>query len=420
MKFGKIACLAVGILLSFSHVYAGGVLLYEMGTPEVGLAAAGWAARAQDAATVATNPAGMTRLSQNELLIGAQLLYADVEFTPDSRSTSGGGDGGNPIGFFPAASTFYSHSYSDRLKLGLGVYGNFGAALDYDSDWVGRYFFQEGTLIGMTVAPTLAYKVTDRLSLGAALNLMYGIFSTTVAVNNPSPGLPDGQAELEDTRWGFGGNFGVLYELSDTTRFGLQYTTEIALDFEDTIDFSGLGPGMTTALQAAGLLDAEIALDMTVPQTAMASFYHQLGDRWALLGNLGWQDWSEYGKVGVRVDARNTKDITKERDYDDSWHTALGAQYDMDGPWLLTFGTAFDSGIIDKATPDLPNGDAWRFAVGGKYAIKANMELGLGYTLLWMGDLDVDQQGGPLSGRLAGTYEGTSMHFFAVNFRIFF
>ena len=64
--------------------------------------------------------------------------------------------------------------------------------------------------------------------------------------------LPDGQAELEDTQWGFGGNFGVLYELSDTTRFGLQYTTEIALDFEDTIDFSGLGPGMTTALQAAG------------------------------------------------------------------------------------------------------------------------------------------------------------------------
>ena len=48
------------------------------------------------------------------------------------------------------------------------------------------------------------------------------------------------------------------------------------------------------------------------------------------------------------------------------------------------------------------------------------MELGLGYTLVWMGDLDVDQQGGPLSGRLEGTFEDTNMHFFAVNFRIFF
>ena len=30
------------------------------------------------------------------------------------------------------------------------------------------------------------------------------------------------------------------------------------------------------------------------------------------------------------------------------------------------------------------------------------------------------KQGAPLSGRLAGTYEGTNMHFFAVNFRMFF
>jgi len=34
----------------------GGILLYEFGTAEVGLAAAGYAARAQDASTAFTNP----------------------------------------------------------------------------------------------------------------------------------------------------------------------------------------------------------------------------------------------------------------------------------------------------------------------------------------------------------------------------
>jgi len=51
---------------------AGGLYLYEIGTPEVGLASAGWAARAQDASTVFTNPAGMTRLKQSELQFGLQ------------------------------------------------------------------------------------------------------------------------------------------------------------------------------------------------------------------------------------------------------------------------------------------------------------------------------------------------------------
>jgi len=43
-------------------------MLDELGTPDVGRASAGWAARADDAATVFTNPAGMSRLSGKQLL----------------------------------------------------------------------------------------------------------------------------------------------------------------------------------------------------------------------------------------------------------------------------------------------------------------------------------------------------------------
>jgi long-subunit fatty acid transport protein len=66
------------------------------------------------------------------------------------------------------------------------------------------------------------------------------------------------------------------------------------------------------------------------------------------------------------------------------------------------------------------NGDAWRFAVGGQYQLKENMFLGLGYSFQWMGDLDLDVEGGPLTGRLAGTNENTNIHFFALNLRMSF
>ena len=47
---------------------AGGMIVYEVGTADFGLASAGYGARAQDASTVFRNPAGMTRLEGSQFL----------------------------------------------------------------------------------------------------------------------------------------------------------------------------------------------------------------------------------------------------------------------------------------------------------------------------------------------------------------
>jgi long-chain fatty acid transport protein len=64
------ACLALlvgaGVLAS-DPADAGGILGYEIGTADVGLASAGWGARARDASTLFTNVAGMTRLDGDHL-----------------------------------------------------------------------------------------------------------------------------------------------------------------------------------------------------------------------------------------------------------------------------------------------------------------------------------------------------------------
>ena len=63
MKKSLYTSMAVMIFLGLtSQANAGGLYLYEIGTEDLGLANAGTAARAQDASTVASNPAGMTRL----------------------------------------------------------------------------------------------------------------------------------------------------------------------------------------------------------------------------------------------------------------------------------------------------------------------------------------------------------------------
>ncbi len=72
----------------------------------MGLASAGYAARAQDVGTAATNPVGMTRLKQSELLSGVQMLYGSVEFSPDADNTALGNDGGNILSGCPEPACF--------------------------------------------------------------------------------------------------------------------------------------------------------------------------------------------------------------------------------------------------------------------------------------------------------------------------
>ena len=159
-------------------------------------------------------------------------------------------------------------------------------------------------------------------------------------------------------------------------------------------------------------------MEFDKPQTLMASFFHGLDEQWAILGNVGWEDWSQFGKIGVQLNNNPPTSITADRNYKDVWHGAIGAQYQYSDPWLFSFGVAYDSSMMndEDRTPDLPVGDMWRFAVGGQYEWDKDLLIGFGYTLVWEDDLDMDQQG-TLSGRISGAYKNVKLHFFALNFR---
>src|SRR5262245_5048674 len=409
--------------LAAGPALAGGIMLYEVGTADVGLASAGYNVRAQDASTVFTNPAGMTRLDGTQVLLGAQLLYGDVKFSIGQGTSPelGTGNGGNPVGWFPGGGAFMSYSVSPDLKLGLAMAGNFGLTQKYDSGWVGRYYVQESALLGLSLLPSIAYKVNDKLSLGASLNVMYGILENKVAINNIIGA--DGQLKLEDKKWGLGVNLGVLYELDARTRFGLTYNSQVNLDFSAPAEFSGLAPGLQALLAARGLLNANVNLGIKVPQGVMGSGFHQLNDRWAVLGSVGWQQWSKFGQAQVTVDSSNPTSLTTNLNYKDTWHVAAGAQYRISTPWLLNFGVAYDSKFQGGSTVPvtLPADSAWRFGIGAQHQSSKTFSWGVAFEYLYGGTLDVNQQGSvPLAfggrGNIVGEFPHLGMYFVAANF----
>jgi len=423
MRSALIAAALCG--LGSSHAIAGGLMLYEIGTADIGLASAGYGARAQDASTVMTNPAGMTRLEGTQTLLGAQLLYGDIKLSPSPTSNSAsGGNGGNPIDWLPGGSMFISHSISPDIKVGFGVGGNFGLTEEYDSKWAGRYYGKEATLMGLSLMPSVAYRMNENLSVGATLNAMYGILKNKVAVNNIAPSVADGELNLDDNQWGFGVNLGLLYEVDKSTRFGLTYNSEVKLDFEPQAQFSSIAPGLKSALANRGLLNAPVNLGIKVPQGVMGSAFHQVDNVWAVLGSLGWQQWSKFGKVDVSIDSSNPTSLTTDLKFKDTWHVALGSQYRASDAWLYNFGIAYDSGFQDShnVSPMLPANSAWRFGVGAQTESSKTFGWGVAAEYLYGGTLHVNKQStAPVAlggrGDLIGSYNDTGMIFLSGNMK---
>jgi long-chain fatty acid transport protein len=108
------------VILHAPAVWAGGVWLYEGGTPDLGAAGAGRAALAADASTTSVNPTGMTRRDRSQLLAAVQGLYINTQFNTD-LSGFGGVDGGNAGGFVPNGGLHYVHRVTDGFRLGISA-----------------------------------------------------------------------------------------------------------------------------------------------------------------------------------------------------------------------------------------------------------------------------------------------------------
>ncbi len=396
--------LATSLLSSFT-ASAAGLWLYEGATPEMGTASAGRNATANSASTVAFNPAGMTRLERDELMVGFQPMYVKARFDIDDGSGSGGGDGGNAGGWVPVASLSYAHELSDDLKLGVFAGSYLGLGLDFNSDWGGRYYATELELLTMTTAFNLGYKVNEQLSIGGGINIVYGSLTQKMNWNNLT--TSDGQIDIEDSDVGYGFNLGLLYEFSPSTRIGLTYMSEVEFEFEDAVDTTGLN----------GFLDvnAKVDLDMSLPQAVSFSIFHQLDETWTLLGSVGWQEWSEFGKTDLKFG--NGGKVEDDREFDDTWSAGVGFHYQLSDPWKLMAGIHYDSSPVSNSdrTIDQPLDRQIRYAFGAQYEYSRDITISAAYELLDAGKAKVDQSGLARQGTLSGEFETNYIHIFNIN-----
>ena len=394
------------LALCCEQAWGGGIMLYEVGTDNAGLANAGAAARAQGPSTIASNPAGMSYLPGTQITGGLQVLYGDLSFDRDAATNGTGSGSGNALDPMPGASFFISHELDDHWSVGFGQYGDFGLAVNYDNEWSGRYFAQNASLLGLSLVPSVAYRFNEQWSVGLGVRAMYGMLQAQTAIDRSPFGFTDrgdGQFKYKDKDWGFGANLGLIFAPQPGTRIGLTYTSKVDLEFEDGLDVKGDG----RLLERVDGTNTQ--LDMTVPQTVTLSLFQQLDRQWALLASANWQDWSQFGDIAVQVDttAVGAQSRTVDAGFKDTWHLSLGAQYQATEQLLWNVGVAYDSSAVsdNNRTFTVPMGESWRIATGATYALNKDTDVNVSWAMVWLGDMPVDQTKSVSGTRTSGQFD---------------
>ena len=376
--------------------------LMEQNASGLGNAYAGQAASAQDASTVFFNPAGMTRLPGKNAVAAMNFIKPGAEFS-NSGSTlaplqpSLGGNGGDAGDWALVPNAYFTVQVSPQFYMGIGVTAPYGLKTEYDPTWVGRFHAIESELKTINVNPSVAYKFTDKLSVGVGVNWQRADATLSNGVNYSAAAFGAGGAGLlaaiggpgvegigtvkgHDTAVGY--NVGIMYDFTPTTRVGAAYRSAMKYTIEGDVTFTN-----RPALLAGGLPNGPVNADVKLPDTATAALFHKINPKWDLLADVSWTGWSSLQALNI-MRTSGARLSTTPLNWSDTWRIGVGANYHHSGNWTFRFGVAYDESPVPDAdrTPRIPDADRTWVAIGAQYRMSKQLAIDVGYTHIFVKD----------------------------------
>ncbi|MCB2251569.1 outer membrane protein transport protein [Pseudomonas chlororaphis] len=384
----------VAILGASTSVLANGIALNEQSASSAGTAYAGRSSSALDASTIYGNPAGLTKLKRSEISAGAAVVSVSDDINDAKSRVSGTNKGDSvPLGVLPFA--YLSTPLDERFSIGLGLYAPSGLINDYESSFQGRYHGSYSTTREVTLQPTIAYRINDYVSIGGGPTINH--FTAKLQNYLATGALNNGQdtrvtVKGDDTALGY--NLGVLFDLSDATRWGINYHSKVDYELKGHTEVSG----SPSVIPLDGKYDNKT--DLTMPESVDTSITHRFNSRWT--GYLGatWKRWSRIQKIEAvnsglspASQAVGLGSVTEEMNWRDTWSGAVGASYQLNPQWLLRAGYAYDPSPIRNADRSVrvPVGNRQAVTLGFAYSPNSDLTIDFAYGYLWDSKVSVKQ-----------------------------
>ena len=369
---------------------AAGFALIEQNASGLGNAYAGAAAVAEDASTIFFNPAGMTRLPGRQIVVVGHLIKPQAEFSGTVSPAIGGGTGGDAGSWSFVPNGYFAYRLTPKIHLGVGLNSPFGLKTEYGPGWMGRYQAIKSEVKTVNLNPSIAYKLSDTLSLGAGLNIqrIEAVLTSLQPLGAPPAPTPLVTIKGDDYGWGY--NLGALWQATPATRIGLSYRSEVAYTLEGTSSTSN--PSVTS-------LNGPVTADITLPASASLSLFHTLSSQWDLLADVTWTGWSSFDRLPIQ----GTVNKTTPENWQDILRYSLGATWHMSDKLSLRGGLAYDEAPVSDRyrTPRIPDGARTWVALGGQYRLSGRGAMDFGYAHLFVNspELQSTDNGTTLNGQ---------------------
>lgn len=420
MKTRVLTCLlAAAALLAFSgSAFAAGFGLYEWSARGNAMGGA-MTSHVDDASGMAYNIAGITQLDNWHGMTGVTAI------TPrNSVKTTDGG--GTTTTNDPDIITWYSpHFYAagpvtDKLSIGVGSFSRFGLGVYYEDDWDGRYSGYSAKLVTASIVPGVAYKLSDKFSVGVGVELMHFNIGLEKKVATAGTPATDIDSYVEGDSVGIGYNIGVQYRPNDQWSLGAQYRSQMQIDIQGEADFTvptavagAPVPGGGGATFAQAFADTDATGYITLPDSVHLGISYKPVERLRLAAEAIFTRWSTYDELRIEFESA-LPDSAPQKNYNDVWRLAIGAEYDINEYLTARAGYTYDESPIEDGFEDylVASNDRRLFSLGlgAKYE---NWIFDAGYTYLWVKGRDVAAR--PAEGVVESRFQKGDTHIIALS-----
>lgn len=368
------------LCLASSQSFAAGYQLNEYSMTGLGRAFAGAGVVGDDFSALAYNPAGMVLNKTSGVQAGMSVAHLNAKV----RGEENGKYAKTKMNIGVALPhAFGQYKVNDRLTAGFGIYAPFGLRTRYSKQSFVADAGVRSELEVIDLAPAVAYRVTDKLSLGASViaryihgrmsnNMKYPVGS--VAANAYSDFDLDG--------WTAAWSIGAMYEFTPDTRLGVSYKGKsmqtVKGDHEVSVDASAMGMGIIKQVAYDGKASPDL------PASLLVSGFHKLNDKWGLSASVRYTDWKDSFQEFTLESSFGGKTVQEK--WRETWTISFGADYYLNENWTLRAGVAYDQSPVRNKyhrTIRIPDSNRTWVSFGASYKTQ-NWQFDAGYAHLFM------------------------------------
>lgn len=357
------------ILLLSLNTFAGGFQLNLQGGRAVGMGGA-FTAVANDASTVYFNPGGLSQLKAgHHIMLGVHYVMPTVSLqTEVNANINQTTPNANPI------HAYYAGRFGEKWTVGMQVNNQFGSTSSFDDGWQGRFIIQNIALRTFMYQPTVGYKVSDKLGVGAGFVYASGDFSTEKAVPLSSVNVDYGKARLSGSGSSWGYNVGVHYQLWEgelaggtlSAAVGASYRSGMKIELKNGVaEFVNI----PNSLRGTFPLTTDFTSELNLPSVGNGGITlnyktEKLGARLAY--DINHTGWSTYDTLTFDFAHEETPDTKLTKAWKDTYTHRIGAEVGYNEFLYLRGGITIDKSPIPDGyvSPELPDADNTSFSLG--------------------------------------------------------